>query len=531
MSLLTPSTPYAVRLPNMGKHLYPLPINPLSTGQFAKLLCNVPSEGTRAQLYLHLPFCQSICTFCLIQKYQLTLRSPVATYVTALKKELIAYTQLPYVQNLRFNNIYFGGGTPSMLEDRYLAEIFELIQRLFTLEDPQITFEGNIQSLTTEKIRFIHRLGFNRLSAGVQTFDLDLRQRLNLIPTEDDIRRCLNTAREEGFDDFNLDLMFNLPGQTTAIWERDLLKATELYPSGLDIYETVLAQRTRLYGQVKHGELALTRDPVQLARNYTLAEEILASSGYQQKNLYVWNRRQFENRLMDSQDQIRDQELDIIGAGISSYSFINGIPFFNEAGLSTYIQRVCHQGHAAVSFYRPTPRQMMRRFMIVSLQTFVFDRARFAAAFHEDMDVTFSQEFTSFTQRGLIVPSHDGYRLTPLGRAWASTMAIEFYDTQYLQDVMRGRLEKRIAVGMTREEEYDHILFTFFHPEIILKGPIDLGLLLKYIRLLKRSDPGWLRELVRSLLERSWNYRRFPWRHYLFLGFRMLRGRIFIRRT
>src|SRR5260221_3897203 len=170
MSFRTLSTTYAVSLPNMGKHLYPLPINPLSTGQFAELLSNVPRERTRAQLYLHLPFCQSICTFCLIQKYQLTLRSPVVAYVTALKNELIAYAQLPYVQNLRFNNIYFGGGTPSMLEDRYLAEIFELIQRLFTLEDPQITFEGNIQSLTPEKIRFIRRLGVNRLSTGVQTF-------------------------------------------------------------------------------------------------------------------------------------------------------------------------------------------------------------------------------------------------------------------------------------------------------------------------------------------------------------------------
>jgi oxygen-independent coproporphyrinogen III oxidase len=529
MPARTAVSPYAVRLPNMGKHLYPLPVCALRDGQLASHLDEAPPPGTRAQLYVHLPFCEHICTFCLIQKYRLAPHRPVGPYVDALKRELLAYSRLPYVRELRFDNVYFGGGTPSVLDDRLLGEIVELIHDRFTLDRPQITFEGNVQSLTRDKIRFVRGLGFNRLSAGVQTFDPELRKRLNLIPTEDDIRRCLEAGRDEGFADFNIDLMFNLPGQTLSIWERDLLKATGLAPSGLDVYETVVAQKTPLYRQLKRGELTLPRDPEELARSYLLAEELLSAHGYEQKNLYVWNRRGAENRLMDSQDDLRDQTLDIVGAGLSSYSCINGCSYSNEAGLSAYIERVRTHGHAAVSFYRPTREQLMKRFMIMSLQTFVLDGERFAATFRQDMDETFRRPLASLQRRGLVASTGSGYRLTRLGRAWASTMAVEFYDIPYLHDVMRGRLEKRIAVGLTREEEYDHILFTLFHPDVMIgdqAAALDVRLLRDYVGLLRRSDPGWSRELAALLREQARHYHHLPLRAHLAVGSKIVGARV-----
>jgi oxygen-independent coproporphyrinogen-3 oxidase len=506
----------------MGKHLYPLALHPITPDQLHDLFTGTPPEERRGQLYIHLPFCESICTFCLIQKYQAQASSPVAQYVAALKSELEEYSRLPYIRLLRFNSVYFGGGTPSVLEDRYLAEIFDLIHKRFRLEAPQQTFEGNVQSLTRDKIRLARQLGFNRLSAGAQTFDPGLRRALNLVPTFDDVRQCVNNGRAEGFDDLNLDLMFNLPGQTSAIWERDLQMAAGLEPSGLDVFETVVAKNTPLYGQLRRGDLPDERDPATHARNYELAEDILAASGYEQKNLYVWTRRGFRNELMDCQDRLRDQELDIVGAGLSSYSYINGTAFFNEASLSAYIGRVRAAGCAAVSHYRPTREQRMVRFMVMSLQTFLLDRERFATLFHQSMDATFGDALRSCTQRGLITPVPTGYRLTRLGRAWASTMAVEFYDSRYIQDVMLGRLHNRIAPGLTLEEEYDHIVFALFHPDIMIKGKMNISLLWRYLRLLQRGEQGWLARLVRSLTDRLRTYRRVPVLGFLTAGWHLI---------
>src|SRR5262249_23465507 len=147
MALGFRSTPYIVRLPNPGKHLYPPPLTDISVEQFRELLGEDPRASARAQLYVHLPFCESICTFCPIHKEQLTLSTPVAGYVEALKIELQALSRLRLVRQLRFDSVYFGGGSPSVIPDRYLAELIELIRQAFTLDAPQLTFEGHVRSL------------------------------------------------------------------------------------------------------------------------------------------------------------------------------------------------------------------------------------------------------------------------------------------------------------------------------------------------------------------------------------------------
>src|SRR6266568_5525957 len=120
----THSAPYVVRLANPGKHLYPPPLTPITPAEFHRKLSTEPCPNgeKRAQLYLHLPFCETICAFCPIHKYQLTDASPVHEYIQALKTELRALSSAPLIQQLRFESIYFGGGTPSVISDHHLAE-------------------------------------------------------------------------------------------------------------------------------------------------------------------------------------------------------------------------------------------------------------------------------------------------------------------------------------------------------------------------------------------------------------------------
>jgi coproporphyrinogen III oxidase-like Fe-S oxidoreductase len=508
-------TPYAVRLPNPGKHLYPPPLTPISAAHFQELLGVRPQGSTRAQLYLHLPFCQSICTFCPIHKYQLTPTSPIAQYVEALKSELHALSRLPLIQQLRFDNVYFGGGTPSVIPDRYLAELMELVQQAFILDAPQMTFEGHVRSLTREKIRFVRTLGFNRLSTGVQTFDPELRRLLNLTPTEEEIRRCIATAFEEGFADLNIDLMYNLPGQTAAIWETDLLKAVSLDPTGLDIYETVLAHTTRLHRQVERGELPLERDLKRLADNYCLAEAVLGAHGYQQKNLFVWDRPGFENRLVGLQNRLRDNVLHIVGVGLSAYSLINGRSFINETSRRAYVERVQETGHGTKTYHQCSVREEMERFMIMSLEEFHFDRDRFAAAFRCDMDNLFAAQFRSFLGRGLIESEEGGYRLTALGRAWATTMAVEFFGSPALEEILRARLTNSFFGGMSHEDEYDLPLFAVFHPDLLLKDWHNFPLMFAYLRFLQRANQNWCGKFVDLFVRALRHYGVPRWTWYI----------------
>jgi len=408
------------------------------------------------------------------------------------------------VRKLRFTNVYFGGGTPSVTEDPILGEIMDVVTSGFHLDRPQITFEGHIGSLTREKMRFVRGLGINRISAGVQTWDPQLRRMLNLQPSETDIYRCVEEARNVGFDDFNVDIMYNLPGQTLAVLERDLLKTVSLNPSGVDVYETVITRKTGLSRQVTRDESLAENDAERLAESYLLSEGVLSANGFRQRNVHVWDRPGYENRLVGQQDLMRDQDLSLIGAGLSAYSFVNGMPFINVTSIRSYIERVMQSAHGVEAYHRPTRAEEMQRFMTLSLETIDFDRASFAGLFGCAMEEVFGPQIESFRRRGLLEQTEGGYRLTSLGRAWASTMTMEFFGKKVLQDFIRTRLAPATAPGymsdVTHEEMFEFVVFALFHPEIMIKEAPDLPLLRGYVLYLIKTNPHWLRKVTAMAL-------------------------------
>ncbi|HEY6202457.1 MAG TPA: coproporphyrinogen-III oxidase family protein [Candidatus Limnocylindria bacterium] len=491
--------PYALRLPNPGKHLYPPPLTDIEPSVASALLAEAPQGGVRAQLYIHLPFCATICTFCPIYKFELRSAGAVDTYLSALTTELRDLSQRALIRALRVENVYFGGGTPSVVPDHHLAALVALIRRSFDVSPAaQWTFEGHVGSLTKDKLRFVRSLGFDRVSTGVQTFDPTLRAALNLTPTEADIRRCVDDARAVGLTHFNLDLMYSLPGQDERAWEQDLRTTGDINPQGVDVYETVVAHGTQLYGEVAQGARRVEPDPRRRAAQYTLAEEVLASHGYRQRNLFVWDQPGYENRLLGRQSELRDQHLHIVGAGLSSYSLLNGRPFINAIGRKRYFDQVARVGHGIAAYHDPTPRQRMERFMVMSLEDFTIDARRFTASFGQDVEDAFGAQLDSFADRGLLTASGDGYDLTPRGRAWASTMAAEFFDAPVIAEILRTRLAGRPFYPLTHEEAIEFPLFALFHPQLIFPARSDLRLFARYLWYLFRHERDWLRRLVAS---------------------------------
>jgi len=495
--------PYAIRLANPGKHLYPPPLTELTSAEFETFLCTRPSVDRSGQLYLHVPFCETICSFCPIHKSKVPSAGVVDEYVRALVDELAALSGTPAVRRIRFDNVYFGGGTASLLPNRAFAALMELIQDRFTLDAPQCTLEGHVHSLTEEKVRLARSLGVNRISLGVQTFEPRLRGLLNLTPSEGDIRRCLDAIRRAGIDDINLDLMCNLPGQSPEVWERDLRAAVALDPSGLDLYEAVVVDGTPLAKQVASGHVTIDSNPAPQVATYLVGEAILTDAGFEQRNLFVWNRPGIENRLVGTQGALRDGTVDVVGAGLSAYSVIDGHPFLAEPNRQRYVRRVRSGRFAARWHHECTKRERMERFMIMSLEEFTFSPAAFACAFGRGMEDIFHDQLRSFHRRGLIERRGADYVLTRLGRAWATTMAVEFFGASVLEEMLRERVRGAVQVGLTREEAIDLPIFALFHPAELLGSAHRFGVLVDYVRFLWRTDRTWpvtvLRELRRAV--------------------------------
>ena len=204
---------------------------------------------TQAGVYIHIPFCSSRCSYCDFATgiYQ---RELVERYVRALIEEIRSST----VVRARVDTIYFGGGTPSLLEPAQLAQILEVLHQRFAVDDaPEITLEINPGSATVARLREFRGLGINRASFGAQTFDDRELAKLGRSHSAADARRTFHDLRTAGFGNISFDLIAGLPGQTLAGWERNIEEALELRPEHLSFYLLEVHSGTPLAQHIERG--------------------------------------------------------------------------------------------------------------------------------------------------------------------------------------------------------------------------------------------------------------------------------------
>src|SRR4029078_1016963 len=170
----------------------------------------------------------------------------------------------------------FGGGTPSLTPVEQMDEILVGMRRIFRVaSDAEISLEPHPGSLSTEYLRGLRAIGFNRLSIGVQSFDDEELVALDRIHTADDARAGLPAARAAGFDNVNIDLIYGLPEQALAAWQRNLEQALALEPEHLSLYALTIEEGTPFARDVARGRVAAP-DPDMQAEHYEWTEERLA---------------------------------------------------------------------------------------------------------------------------------------------------------------------------------------------------------------------------------------------------------------
>ncbi len=214
----------------------------------------VPSAQPIESLYVHVPFCAQKCSYCAFYS-EASSGEIMSRYVAALVREmeLVAH-------DLKPKTIFFGGGTPSILNLRQWETILRAMEKLNLLGAKEWTIECNPATVSLDKAKLFRDFGVNRVSMGVQSLDEQLLERLGRVHSREQVFKSFNILREAGFQNLNLDLMFAIPGQTMQIWRDTLREAHALQSEHLSTYEVIYEDDTPLFHQLQAGEFSVDED-------------------------------------------------------------------------------------------------------------------------------------------------------------------------------------------------------------------------------------------------------------------------------
>lgn len=293
------------------------------------------------ELYLHIPFCERKCAYCdfLSAPADLPVR---ISYIKKLQEE-IAYYGAQYGE-YQVSSIFFGGGTPTILEGYQLAAILETVKEHFNITtDAEITVECNPGTLTAGKAEKLVQAGFNRLSMGLQSADDRELQLLGRIHNFAQFLESYDLARKAGFRNINVDLMSVLPGQTLKSWQDTLQKVTALRPEHISAYSLIIEEGTPFYERFAEDERIreegghprlLPEEDVE-RQMYELTETFLHTKGYERYEISNYAKPGYECRH-NCGYWIRK---DYLGLGLGASSLVEHQRFQNTSELKTYLEQ------------------------------------------------------------------------------------------------------------------------------------------------------------------------------------------------
>jgi oxygen-independent coproporphyrinogen-3 oxidase len=376
-------------------------------------------------LYIHYPFCRRKCRYCAFNSVSDAPCSP-DEYLAGLLKELELRREMPE-RDSAAGTLYFGGGTPSLLEPAQVARIIEAAGKYYALAaDAEITLECNPGTVTGGKLAALRAVGVNRLSLGVQSFDDEILDVLGRVHSAGEAVGAFRAAREAGFDNIGIDLIHSLPGQSLAQWQLELSQVCELSPEHLSIYGLSIEEGTPFALLEEKGELLLP-DEEEAACMYELSAEVLAAHGYEQYEIANFARPGFRSRH-NSGYWLRRAYL---GFGAGAHSFLRrpeaGLRFSNTERVEDYLALVGRGSLPTCESRNLSREEAMAECLFlglrltegVSLERF---REEFAQSFQEAYGVACADLFA-----GGLLEIKDGFvRLTGKARILSNQVFVRF---------------------------------------------------------------------------------------------------------
>ena len=374
-------------------------------------------------LYLHLPFCISKCPYCDFNSYQLKEDNQISSYISALYQEITAYSQKLKKNNIK--TIYLGGGTPTILSGVQIYNILEFCKDKFTIDkNAEITIEVNPGTLDGEKIKLLIESGINRLSLGAQSFNDLFLKKLGRIHNTRDIIDSYYLAREVGFNNINIDIMFALPDQTIEDLQATLKRAVSLKPDHLSLYNLTIKPGTEYYKKYKRGKLKLPTEDEEFDM-YSWAINFLEENNFEHYEIANFARPY--KRSMHN--LIYWQNKPYLGIGAGAYSFIKGYRYMNYENPARYIKEIMSGKLPVDNGEKLSLRKRMIETIILGLRTKDgVGYKKFKTRFKVDINNIFHKQINKLVNLRLLQKDDFKIKLTKRGIFLANTVFREFVD-------------------------------------------------------------------------------------------------------
>ncbi|WP_337287779.1 radical SAM family heme chaperone HemW [Candidatus Methylomirabilis sp.] len=292
-------------------------------------------------LYIHIPYCLSRCHYCDFNTYRVD-TAAVQQYLDGLAQEITLRATAMAIRDRRICSVFFGGGTPSILQASQLIDVLDHCRAAFTFEDDvEISLEANPGTVDLPKLRALWEAGVTRLSVGVQAVQDRLLRRIGRVHTASEAEQAFRLMREAGFDNINLDLMFGLPGQSMGDWVETLDWAIGVGPEHISAYGLILEEGTPLYQEHREGEIGLPDEETE-AMMYQMAVDRLRDAGFEQYEISNFACPGFRCR----HNLVYWQHQEYFGFGAGAHSFLAGRRLYNELLPARYVCAIAEHGTA-----------------------------------------------------------------------------------------------------------------------------------------------------------------------------------------
>lgn len=371
-------------------------------------------------LYIHIPFCKKKCDYCDFISFS-NKTDLIEQYINSLNKE---------IKKCRINKdeyevktIYFGGGTPSVIDSSYIIEIIKTLREKFNIsENAEVTIEINPGTVDEQKLKDYYNAGINRISFGLQSTKSELLKLVGRIHSYSSFLDAYNLARKVGFKNINVDLMIGLPVQTLEDIQKDLERIIDLKPEHISVYSLIVEEGTIIEEKIKNKELYLPSEELE-RKMYWKVKEKLEKNGYIHYEISNFAKKGFESKHNLS---CWNQEK-YIGFGVAAHSYINNTRYSNTDNLENYIVGADDPVRQQTTHEIQTEEDKMKEYMLLGLRKIEGVKiSEFKNKFVHNPIYLYRENLSKLVTQDLIEIDIDNIKLTNKGIDLANLVWEEF---------------------------------------------------------------------------------------------------------
>lgn len=380
-------------------------------------------------IYIHIPFCRQKCFYCDFPSFAGRERY-IDSYLAALEQEISLWQEQHAGQDIFAEDgrqapatVYIGGGTPTALDSYQLERLLEILQHHIAIDEAtEFTVEMNPGTVDKAKLELLQKYGINRLSVGVQSFDDVCLKEIGRIHTAQEAEKIICQAKDNGFDNISLDLIYGLPGQDMDILRQSVSRAFSLGVQHISIYGLQLEEGTAFYRMAQMGKLQLPEDDL-VEKMYDYIVEALPGAGYQRYEISNFAQIGYESRHNLSYWQ----DVPYVGFGSGAHGYWEGCRYENPADIGEYIEILQEKKLPARVEERVTEQAHMEEFCFLGLRTAggIFEQS-FRQKFGKGLREIYGEAISKLTADELLIEDRQGIRLTAKGMKYGNRVFSEF---------------------------------------------------------------------------------------------------------